>query len=96
MITEDSNLIIDVSLDVNVTIILHEKGRESWFEPDDITDVREKDGKTIVTWSYNNGEYEMNTAVDETVEEVKTLIKKANDSEHDAYEKYEIVETNKE
>ena len=96
MIIEDSNLIIDVSLDVNVTIILHEKGRESVFELNDITDISAKDGKTILTWSYNNGEYEMNTEVDETVEEIMALINKANDSAYDAYEKFEIVETNKE
>ena len=96
MIIEDSDLIIDVSLDVNVTIILHEKGEESPFELDDITDIRAKDGKTILTWSYSNGEYEMDTEVDETVEEVMALIKKAKDSKHGVYEKFEIVETNKE
>lgn len=89
---EDSNVILDVSLSVDAKIVLHEKGRESLFDPDDIINVWEENGKTILTWSYNNGEYEYNAEVDETVEEVKALIKKANDSVHEAYEKYEIVE----
>ena len=58
METKDSNILLDVSLTVNANIILHEKGRESLFDPDDITGVREAGGKTILTWSYNNGEYE--------------------------------------
>lgn len=92
METEDSNILLDVSLAVNVKIILHEKGSESLFDPDDITDVREAGGKTILTWFYNNREYWYDIEVDETVEEVKELIKKANDRVHEAYEKFEIVE----
>ena len=92
MVKEDSNLILDVSLSVDVTIVLHEKGKESLFDIDCIKGLREKDGKTILTWSYNNGEYEYDAEVDETVEEVKALIKKANDSVYEAYEKFEIVE----
>ena len=83
---------VNVGLCVDVDLIFHESGRESSIDYEDFRSVRKDGDKTIITYWTNDDDYpEESFAVTETVEEVKEIVKAAEDMIRKANKEYKIV-----
>ena len=90
MTIKEDEVVLNVTINVDASIVMHENGEESCFPIDDINGVKKNGEHAIIC--FDDGYYSEETEVDESYEEVQNAIAKAHQKRFEACKKYKIEE----